>query len=85
MACILDARVLSLRNVPKPNGPKLTPENSANQPSLVTVCQLVIATAFLILFCFFTKKWYVYCGSVSALLGNCVAHLIPQKNRQKVN
>lgn len=85
VACVLDACVLSLMNVPRPNGTKLIPENSTNQPSLETVCELVIATAFLILFFFFTKKWYVYCGSVSALLGNCVVHLIPRKNRQKIN
>ena len=70
MACILDTCILSLMNVPGPNDTKLIPENSANQPSLITVCELVIATAFFP--SFFTKKWCRYCGSVSALLGNCV-------------
>lgn len=85
VACTVDACILSLMNVPGTNGTKLAPENSANQPLLVTVRELVIATAFLILWVFLTKKWCVYSGSASALLGNGVVHLIPQKNRQKIN
>lgn len=47
-----------LVNVPRPNGTKRVPENSANQPSLATVCKLVFTTTFLILLIFvFTKKW----------------------------
>jgi len=53
---MLGACVLSLMNVPGPNGTELIPENSANQPSLITVCELVTVTAFFVLIFFLPRS-----------------------------